>query len=182
MGNASCKTVKPFSEVSNVTLFAWFTVNRWAHAYIKGGPVLQLLSLNNNYDSLYWKENNFVMTPLHHFLFLWFVCLNSSLKEEKPFSQFSFTKYAAERTLPTHTLHHFRNQHFHPGLDELFLNPFGGNTVEIFAAVEWNTVIDANTAISALPSVFTTVLKKPSLWMYLFYTGEHSTGLLSCCQ
>lgn len=44
------------------------------------------------------------MTALHHFLFLWFVCFNSSLKEENPFSEFSFTKYAAERTLPTHTL------------------------------------------------------------------------------
>lgn len=76
------------------------------------------------------------MTPLHHFLFLWFVCFNSSLKEENLFSQLSFTKYAAERTLPTHTLRHFRYQHFLPGLDELFLNPFGGNTVEIFTAGE----------------------------------------------
>lgn len=85
MGNASCKTVKPFSEVPDVTLFAWFTVNRWAHAYIEGGPVLQLLSLNINYDSLHWKENNFVMTPLHNFLFLWFVCFNSNLKDKNLF-------------------------------------------------------------------------------------------------
>lgn len=177
MGNAICKTVKPFSEVSDVILFAWFTVNRWAHAYIERGPVLQLLSLNNNYDSLYWKENNSVMTPLHYFLFLWCVCFNSSLKEENPFSQFSFTKYAAERTLPTHTLRHFRYQRFHPGLDELFLNPLGGNMVEIFTAGEWKTVIDANTAISALPPVFTAILKKPSLRMYLFYTG-----IRNCCQ
>lgn len=124
------------------------------------GTILQLQSLNNNYDSLYWKENNFVMTPLHHFLFLWFVCFSSSLKEENPFSQFSFAKYAAKRTLPTHTLQHFRYQYFHPGLDELFLNPSGGNMVEIFAAREWKTVVDANTAISALPPFFTAVLNK----------------------
>lgn len=76
------------------------------------------------------------MTPLHQFLFPWFVCFNSSLREENLFSQFSFTKYAAERALPTHTLKHFRYQHFHAALDELFLNLSGGNMVEIFTAEE----------------------------------------------
>lgn len=100
------------------------------------------------------------MTPLHHFLFLSFVCFSSSLKEENPFSQFSFAKYATKRTLPTHTLQHFRYRYFHPGLDELFLNPSGGNIVEIFAARERKAVVDANTAISALPPFFTAVLNK----------------------
>lgn len=182
MGNISGKTVKPFSEISSVTLFAWFTVNRWAHAYIEGEPVLQLLSLNNNYDSLHWKENNFAMTPLYHFLFLRFVCFASSLKEENPFSQFSFTKYAAERTLPTHTLQYFRYQHFHPGLGKLFLNLWGGNMIEIFTAGDWKIVRDANSAISTMPPVTTATLKKPSLWLYLFWTGKHSPGILSCTQ
>lgn len=74
------------------------------------------------------------MTPLYHFLFLRFVCFTSSLKEENPFSQFPFTKYAAERMVPTPTLQHFRYQHFHPGLDELFLNLSGRNMIEIFTA------------------------------------------------